>query len=79
MKGPLFPGTCRFCGCTEAEACRVPPYGAEDACSWLHGTVPVRTVCTAPECMRRWMRIQLEIRRRDDRRRNRFYRRQAMR
>ena len=37
-------GQCRFCHCTESNACKLP---TGDPCGWMDGT---RTVCTAPGC-----------------------------
>lgn len=45
--GPLIPGICRFCGCTEAMPCTVqlepPAY-----CAWWD---PEQTVCSSPQCI----------------------------
>jgi hypothetical protein len=68
MTAPV-PGCCRYCTCTEDRACRIPPYGEDDTCGWLHGTD--RTVCTAPPCLRRWeqaKRVQKLIKERRSRR-----------
>ena len=45
MKGAPVSGTCRHCGCTEVDPCKLP---CGDACMWLDGT---RTVCNAPRCI----------------------------
>lgn len=43
----LIPGTCRVCGCTDDNACVVPPSGASDdggdRCSWVDDD---RTLCS---------------------------------
>ncbi len=41
----LTPGRCRFCKCTESNACTLPD---GDPCSWFAAD---RTVCTAPACI----------------------------
>src|SRR6202034_2122189 len=51
MTGPLFPGTCRYCKCTEERPCGFYRGGEAVSCTWLHGTVPMQTVCTGPECL----------------------------
>jgi hypothetical protein len=38
-------GSCRFCHCTEDNACKLP---TGDPCGWWDST---RTVCTAPGCI----------------------------
>ena len=43
------PGVCRYCKCTEERACRLADGGA---CSWIF---PEHTVCSNPECERRWV------------------------
>lgn len=48
-------GTCRFCHCTESNACKLP---AGDPCSWFDAT---RTVCTAPGCMNAWFALQRRL------------------
>lgn len=46
MTPPLHrPGQCRFCRCTESNACKLPD---GDPCSWF---TTDRTVCTAPACL----------------------------
>ena len=37
----VAPGTCRFCGCTDARACRPP-------CFWID---ELRTVCSSRPCV----------------------------
>ncbi len=44
-RGAGVAGVCRYCGCTEDDACRIP---GGDACSWLDAH---RTVCNAPRCV----------------------------
>lgn len=46
------PGSCRICGCTEANACVGIPVreGVFQNCSW---TDESRTLCNNPECLRR--------------------------
>lgn len=39
------PGTCRFCGCTEDRACRLP---TGEPCSWFDR---MRTICNNPACI----------------------------
>ncbi len=45
----LMPGKCRYCGCTESNACVLQD---GDTCSWHDNT---RTVCTAPGCVRQFI------------------------
>jgi hypothetical protein len=43
-------GTCRYCGCTETNACRIRDF-LDDmivGCSWFTGD---QTVCTNPKCI----------------------------
>jgi hypothetical protein len=39
------PGVCRYCNCTEENACRLPD---GEACAWLNTD---RDVCSAPACL----------------------------
>jgi hypothetical protein len=39
-------GTCRHCGCTEEDPCRL---NTGEPCSWADDT---RTVCSRPSCMK---------------------------
>jgi hypothetical protein len=48
----LQPGVCRYCHCTEDNACRIP---GGDACSWF---VADRTVCNKPSCITAWFAYQ---------------------
>ena len=48
----LEPGTCRFCGCTEQNACRLED---GEACAWADMS---RTVCSAPACLVAWFRVR---------------------
>lgn len=41
----LAPGTCRHCGCTEEDACRLEN---GEACCWADAS---RLVCSAPRCI----------------------------
>jgi ParB family chromosome partitioning protein len=44
-------GTCQYCGCTEAKACKVrtiPGSKATQPCSWTDAT---KTVCSNPKCV----------------------------
>lgn len=41
------PGVCRYCRCTEANACRLPE---GDTCWWINAG---RDVCSNPACIRR--------------------------
>lgn len=43
----VTPGECRHCGCTDQNACKVPPTG--DPCCWIDLTF---TVCSNPDCIR---------------------------
>ena len=52
----LSPGTCRYCRCTDATPCSVPPYNEGDHCGWIAGTV--QTVCSSPSCLKAWIREQ---------------------
>jgi hypothetical protein len=45
---PVEPGTCRYCGCTQDNACTIP---GGDTCSWYSNE---RTVCTNPACIRQF-------------------------
>jgi hypothetical protein len=45
MSEKPIPGACRFCRCTEANACRLPD---GEACAWFDAT---RTLCSAPACL----------------------------
>lgn len=42
------PGVCRYCGCTEANACMLC---TGDPCSWYDKD---RTACNAPGCIRQY-------------------------
>jgi hypothetical protein len=42
------PGICRYCRCTETNACRLPN---GDTCVWLTAD---RDVCSAPACIRQY-------------------------
>lgn len=64
----MKPSTCRFCGCTEAYPCAVPPYASGDECGWVSGTNG--TVCTAPPCLRAW--AEYRVRQKHEARRNRL-------
>lgn len=57
--------------CTQERACRFYERGVENVCSWLHGTVPRHTVCTAPVCLHKWAREQQGLKWKDERRRAR--------
>lgn len=41
-------GVCRYCGCTEDDACRL---STGEECSWLDRN---RSACNAPECFARY-------------------------
>jgi len=43
--GALIPGVCRFCHCTERNACTL---ANGDPCSWIDRG---RTVCNSPACI----------------------------
>jgi hypothetical protein len=49
-------GVCRFCGCTEAQACVFEFKGQPHACWWVDAD---RTVCSSPPC---WKRLYEELR-----------------
>ena len=42
----ITPGTCRYCGCTDLDGCRLPD---GETCCWIDAT---RTVCSNPSCIR---------------------------
>lgn len=45
---------CRYCGCTDERACRIPLPGAHYSafpCSWANEE---HDVCTAPACIDQW-------------------------
>lgn len=52
MKGDtkVKPGVCRFCGCTENNACVIDVGLMTITCSWVSSS---RTVCSAPDCVRK--------------------------
>lgn len=79
MTGPLFPGTCRYCKCTEERPCGFYRGGEAVSCSWLHGTVPIQTVCTGPDCLWKWTAHLRDQARRANQQRSRTARRQAWR
>lgn len=56
---PVQPGVCRYCKCTELNACRTPPSG--EPCCWADER---RTVCSNPSCLAQW-RIDRERDRRE--------------
>lgn len=49
-----IPGVCRYCRCTVDAPCRVAPYGSDDTCAWVAGTM--NTVCTGASCLIAWER-----------------------
>lgn len=49
MSAALQPGVCRYCGCTEDNACRTPPSG--EPCCWVEDD---RTVCSGWNCQRKY-------------------------
>jgi hypothetical protein len=53
---PITSGICRFCGCVGDDTHRVPPYGEDDTCAWVQGSM--RTVCNAPGCVAQWREHQ---------------------
>lgn len=59
-----IPGQCRFCHCTESNACSTPPCG--EPCAWVDRN---RTVCSNPSCLRAWgelkRRLEYEARKRN--------------
>ncbi len=52
----MRPKVCRYCGCTEEDACTLP---TGDPCSWYEAT---RTVCTNPGCVRKFEAVKAENR-----------------
>lgn len=46
-RGPVSPGTCRYCDCTDDTPCSCPPTG--EPCAWADET---RNRCTAPACIK---------------------------
>lgn len=48
-------GTCRFCHCTESNACKLPD---GDPCSWFTAD---RTVCTSPACLNAYFAEQRRL------------------
>jgi hypothetical protein len=48
LYGRFIPGVCRYCGCTEDNACLT---AGERLCGWLDLE---RTVCDAPPCVARF-------------------------
>lgn len=40
------PGTCQYCGCTEEQACNLPP--CNEPCNWIDNE---RTVCSRADCV----------------------------
>lgn len=52
------PGICRFCGCTDYNACTSSFNGQETVCYWLDDSA---TVCNAPYCVhefKEWNKAQ---------------------
>lgn len=47
-RGPVLPGTCQYCGCSEIRPCCVPPTG--ETCCWMDVT---RNWCSNPACIRK--------------------------
>lgn len=45
---PELRGICRFCGCTDRNACVIPREDGDVTCSWAN---PEHTLCTAPGCL----------------------------
>ena len=57
---PVFPGTCRFCGCTDDHACAIvvatedPDEPMVVRCTWIDAG---RTVCSNTNCIEKWRRL----------------------
>jgi hypothetical protein len=52
----IIPGTCRYCGCTDPNACRL---AGGEPCGWIDST---RTVCSSPPCVLAYQAAQARAR-----------------
>jgi len=53
------PGVCRYCRCTEGNACRLPD---GDGCAWFDAG---RTLCNSPVCLNQYFVDDMNARRAD--------------